>query len=422
MNNNPFRNAHTQLESAAKLINIEPDILERIKWPDRVLKFHIPVRMDDGAIRMFEGFRSQHNNARGPYKGGVRFHQNVNEDEVKALSIWMTWKCATTGIPYGGGKGGVVVDPSKLSEGELERLSRGYIKKIARIIGPDKDIPAPDVNTNGQIMSWFIDEYNQLTNNQHPGTFTGKPLEIGGSEGRDQATGQGAVYVLDELARVADMKPERTKIAVQGFGNAGYWFSKLASDLGFKVVGISDSKGAIYYDEGFNIDEVYEYKKENKTLAEYKTEGGAVKKMTNEELLQLEVDILVPSALENVITEENADKIMAKTIIEVANGPVTPEADKILFAKKILVVPDILANAGGVTVSYFEWVQNRMGYYWTKEEVLYKLKPLMIKAFKDSYDAMENYKVDMRMGAYALAVRRVADAVKLKGLKAKLYN
>ena len=413
---NPFTNAQTQLATAAKLLKLDKNILERLKWPDRILKFHIPVKMDDGRVHMFEGFRSQHNNARGPYKGGIRFHPGVNEDEVKALSMWMTWKCATTEIPYGGGKGGVVVDPAKLSLSELERLSRGYVRKVADFIGEDVDVPAPDVNTNGQIMAWMLDEYCQIKRKQEWGVFTGKPLNLGGSLGREQATGQGGVYVLQQLAKEVGLKPEKTTVAVQGFGNVGYWFAKLAETVGFKVVALSDSKGGIFCADGLNVEAVLRYKKENRTLATYSKPGLKVAKISNEELLELSVDVLAPAALENVITEKNAKNVRAKYIIEMANGPVTPEADEVLFKHKVVLIPDVLANAGGVTVSYFEWVQNRTGYYWPESEVLQKLQPLMVSAFRNSYKAAKEFKVDVRTGAYTLAVKRVADAMVLRGL------
>ena len=406
---NPFVNAQVQIKEAAKYLNLRSDEVEILKWPDRVLKFHIPVRMDDGSIKLFEGFRSQHNNARGPYKGGVRFHPNVSEDEVKALSTWMTWKCAIAGIPFGGGKGGIVVDPAKLSGGELERLSRGYVQKIVEIIGPDRDIPAPDVNTDGRIMGWFVDEYNKLAGQELNATFTGKPLEIGGSLGREKATGLGAVFILEALAKEYGLNPAKTTIAVQGIGNVGFWFAKLASDRGFKIVAISDSKCGIYNKKGIDPMSCLKYKQQNGNLK------GFAAEITNDELLKLDVDILVPAALENVINKSNAAKIQARYIIEAANGPVTPEADKILFKKGVTTVPDVLANAGGVTVSYFEWVQNRMGYYWTESEVDSKLEVIMKSAFVSAIEQSRTHKVDMRIGSYLVAIQRVIDAMKIRG-------
>lgn len=407
----PFQNVLTQLEKINKIINIEPDIYERLRQPDRILTVSIPVKMDDGSVKVFTGYRAQFNNARGPYKGGIRYYQNVNLAEVKALSAWMTWKCSVVGIPYGGAKGGITVDPKKLSQGELERLSRGYIRAIWQFIGQDVDVPAPDVNTNSQIMAWMVDEYFKITGKQELGVITAKPLEMGGSQGRTEATGQGGVYVLEALAKAKNLKPSEIKVAVQGFGNVGYYFALLAEKAGFKVVALSDSKGGIYTEKGLEINKVRDYKKKNGKIQGY----PETKSMTNEELLQLDVDVLVPAALENVIHKDNAAKVKAKYIIEMANGPITPEADEILFQKNILFVPDVLSNSGGVTVSYFEWVQNRQGYYWTKEEVFNKLKPMMVKAFEDGLKAAEKYKVDMRMGVYSLAVQKVVDAMKLRG-------
>jgi glutamate dehydrogenase len=406
--NNPFQNAQEQLRTAADILGLSQDIVAKLSEPDKVIPLNIEVEMDNGETKIFQGFRSQHSNARGPYKGGIRFHQNVSEDEVKALSMWMSWKTAVVDIPMGGGKGGVIVDPKQLSEAELERLSRGFVKELYKYIGPDVDVPAPDVNTTPQIMAWMVDEYAKQTGKDLKevlATFTGKPLNLGGSEGRTEATGQGGVYILEELASEFGLTPDQTKIAVQGFGNVGYWFAKLAYDLGYKVVVLSDSKGGIFDSAGIDPEQALEYKKQNGKLV-----GFSGDEISNVDLLELDVDILVPSALENVITKNNAEKIKAKYIVEMANGPVTPEADKILHEKGIIFVPDILANAGGVTVSYFEWLQNKDDKYWTKEEVLEKLKPIMSKAYKSTREAMDQHKVNMRMGAYALAVSRVAEA------------
>jgi len=402
--NNPFQNAQEQLKNAAKLLKLDNFSLENLSWPDRVIKFFIPVKMDDGSVKTFVGFRSQHNNNLGPYKGGIRFHQTVNEDEVMALSMWMTWKCSIVNIPFGGGKGGVVVDPRELSQNELEKLSRGYVDKMFNFIGVDIDVPAPDVNTSGQVMDWMSDEYAKLAGKKVLGVFTGKPVDKGGSAGREEATGQGGVYVLSELSKDFCLEPKNTRIAVQGFGNVGYWFAKLAYDLGFKIVALSDSRGGIYNENGFDPEAALQYKETNGALIGF---GG--KEISNEELLQLEVDVLAPAALESVITDQNADKVRAKYIIEMANGPVTPEADNILYKKGILSVPDILANAGGVTVSYFEWLQNKENRYWKKEEVLQKLKPIMVNAYRATKKSMEELHVNMRMGAYVVAIKRVAD-------------
>ncbi|MFQ5493020.1 MAG: Glu/Leu/Phe/Val dehydrogenase [Candidatus Dojkabacteria bacterium] len=409
--NNPLVNAHKQLESVASLIKLESSILERLQNPERLIKVSIPLRMDEGEDRVLVGFRSQHNSTLGPYKGGVRFHPDVTEDEVVALSMWMTWKTATVNLPYGGGKGGVIVDAKALSEHELERLARGYVRALADFFGHETDIPAPDVNTNAQIMAWMSDEYSRIAGSHgSKHTFTGKPVNLGGSLGREEATGQGGVYVLNELSADFEIDPNETTIAVQGIGNVGYWFAKLASDNGYKIIAISDSRGGVYNAEGMDIDKVADHKKKYGNLADY-----SAKSIENKDLLELDVDILVPSALENVITEENAADIKAKYIIEMANGPITHEAESILLDKGITVVPDILANAGGVTVSYFEWVQNRMGFHWTHGEVLSKLQPIMADAYQQVTNKSHKLSTDLRMGAYAGAVERVAEAMKIRG-------
>ncbi|OIP03718.1 glutamate dehydrogenase [Candidatus Beckwithbacteria bacterium CG2_30_44_31] len=393
MKNNPYQNAVKQLETVAKYINLQGRTLEELKCPKRVIKADLRVKMDDGKIKTFKAFRLQHNDAVGPYKGGIRFHPNVSEDEVKALSMWMTWKCSVVGIPYGGAKGGVICDPKNMSEAELERLSRAYIQAIAKYIGPFKDVPAPDVNTTPQIMAWMVDEYEKIAGKHEPGVITGKPVEVGGSLGRTEATGLGGFYVLEQLRKVRNL-PQNITIAVQGVGNVGYWFIEFAKKAGYRVVAWSNSKGG-----------------------EYKG-----KKITNEQLLELPVDILVPAALENQITKDNAGKIKAKYIIEMANGPVTPEADEILHRRGIISIPDVLANAGGVTVSYFEWCQNNMGYYWGKDEVFSKLKVIMDKAFGEVWKIYanakrktKNEKLTPRMAAYILAVGRVVKAMKMRG-------
>jgi glutamate dehydrogenase/leucine dehydrogenase len=404
--NNPFVNAQNQLIKIAEIIKLDKGIAESLSSPDRVLKISIPVKMDNGSVKVFTGYRSQHNNARGPYKGGIRYHPGVTEEEVKALSIWMTWKTATAGIPFGGGKGGIIVDPKTLSEKELEKLSRGYIRGIYKIIGEEVDVPAPDVNTNGKIMGWMADEYQKLTGKSGLTVFTGKSVDGGGSLGREEATGQGGIYVLRELLKDEKLDSKKVKIAVQGVGNVGSWFAKLAAvQLGCKVVAISDSKGGVYDPQGLDIEKVIDQK--NKTG---KLTGG--KTISNSDLLELPVDVLVPAALENVINEKNAGKIKAKYIIEMANGPVTPEADEILGKKKTQVLPDVLCNAGGVTVSYFEWLQNRSKEKWTTKKVLSKLEPIMVNAYKESRKTKEKYKVSWRMGTYANAVKSVAERMK----------
>ncbi|MBN2016292.1 Glu/Leu/Phe/Val dehydrogenase [Candidatus Dojkabacteria bacterium] len=414
--NNPYENAVKQLENVAKILKLDSEVVQRLSVPERFIEVNLPVRMDDGSVKIFTGFRSQHNNARGPYKGGLRFSPEVNEAEVKALSMWMTWKCAIADIPYGGGKGGVAVDTKKLSEQELENLSRAFVRAIHDCIGPEKDVPAPDMYTTPEIMEWMVEEYIKIKNEELKmknsgdemlATFTGKPVEAGGSEGRTEATGLGGVYVLESLAKKEDLIPEKTTVAVQGAGNVGYYFAKLAQEIGFKVVAISDSKSAVYRKEGLDIDKAMKSKEKDGSFETWK--GG--EKITNDELLKLDVDVLVPSAIENVITEENAKDIKARYIIEMANGPTTPDADIILSKKNIIVVPDVLANAGGVTVSYFEWMQNKRSEKWSKEEVFGKLKEKMVSAFEQTWEAMKKYKADMRMGAYALAVKKVVDAM-----------
>jgi len=406
--NDPYKNAQEQLSKVAKILKLSPDIIDVLSQPNKLLTVKIPVKMDDGLIKVFTGFRSQHNNARGPYKGGIRFHQNVSESEVKALSMWMSWKCSTVDLPYGGGKGGVIVNPKELSLRELELLSRGYVSKIYEIIGQDKDIPAPDVNTDGQIMSWMLDEYSKLMGQESLATFTGKPLEKGGSQGRTEATGFGGVYVMEELLKQEGLAKENVTIAIQGFGNVGYYFAQAAFNLGCKIVAISDSKGGIYLESGINPKVALAYKELTGSLKGFEASNT----ITNEELLLLDVSVLVPSALENVITKDNAMNIKAKYIIEMANGPVTPEADLILAERNILFVPDILANAGGVTVSYFEWLQNRENRYWEKTDVLEMLREKITKAFSDSYKTMKELDVDLRLATYSLAVQRVVEALK----------
>jgi glutamate dehydrogenase/leucine dehydrogenase len=403
----PFSNAQTQLHQVANIIKVDQGALARLEVPKKLVTVNLSVVMDNGSTKVFKGFRSQHDDARGPYKGGIRFHPNVSESEVKALSMWMTWKCAIADIPYGGAKGGVIVDPRELSEAELERLSRAYVRAIADDIGEDKDVPAPDVNTGGQIMTWMLDEYEKNLGRKSPATFTGKPIEQGGSQGRAEATGYGGVYVLNALMEKEGKKPEGMTVAVQGIGNVGSYFALKAFEEGYTIVALSDSRGGIYDKNGIDPGKALEHKKKTGSLSGF----GNAKTISNEELLLLSVDILVPSALENVITNENADKIAAAYIIEMANGPVTPEADEILFNKGVLSVPDVLSNSGGVSVSYFEWVQNKENTQWSKEEVLEKLKQKITKAFEEAYASSKKLKVNMRMGTYALAVDRVVKAM-----------
>lgn len=381
---NPYKNAVKQLEEVAKYIDLQGSSLEVLKCPKRVHRADLRVKMDNGKTEIFKAFRSQHNDAVGPYKGGIRFHQDVTEDEVKALSMWMTIKCSVVGIPYGGGKGGVIVDPKKLSQGELERLSRVYMKAFYKHLGVWKDVPAPDVNTTPQIMAWMLDEYEKLTGRHEPGVITGKPIELGGSKGRGVATGLGGFYVTErlwEIRKGATLPKAKTTVAIQGYGNAAYWYADYMNKAGYKIVAVSDSKGGIYKTEGCDPTVLMEHKKKTGSVVGF--EGS--KEISNGDLLELKVDILAPAALESVITKENAAKVKAKYIIELANGPVTPEADDILHKMGVVVLPDVLCNAGGVTVSYFEWVQNNMGYYWEEKEIFSKLKVIMDKAFDEMW-------------------------------------
>ncbi|MDP6571376.1 MAG: Glu/Leu/Phe/Val dehydrogenase [Patescibacteria group bacterium] len=382
--------------------------MNKLKEPNKVHEFDIPITMDDNTKKSFKGYRVQFNNARGPYKGGIRFHPQVDLDEVKALAFWMAIKTAVVGVPLGGGKGGVEVNPKELKETELEKISRGWVAEMADHIGPRVDVPAPDINTNPQTMEWMLDEYEKITNDTTRATFTGKPIESGGSEGREQATGQGGFYALEEIAQKLDLKPESSSIIVQGLGNVGYNFAVLAHNAGYKIVGMSDSKGAIYNAGGFDPEEIQKIKKEKGSVVDF--EG--VIKLTNEELLEQECDILAPAALENQLTSANAAKVKASVVLELANGPTTPKADKILWDKKIYVVPDVLANAGGVTVSYFEWDQNLKNQHWTEQEVLSKLEPIMKKAFQDIWKAHVDHNMDLRTSAFMLAVKRIISAMK----------
>ncbi len=407
MTNDPFENSIIQIKKAGGILGLNENELNRILEPQRVVRVNFSVKMDNGDIKTFVGFRSQHNNARGPYKGGLRFSPEVTESEVKALSSWMTWKCAVADIPFGGGKGGVIVDTKTLSKTELENLSRSFVRAISDVIGPNKDVPAPDMYTTGEIMNWMTDEYSKIVGKNELATFTGKTLNNGGSEGRTEATGYGGVHVLNKLMEEKQLNPKDLKIAIQGLGNVAEYFAISAEYHGYKVVTLSDSKGALYNPNGLDIKKVIEYKKTNGSLMGF--EGASY--ITNRELLELDVDVLVPAALENVITSDNASKIKAKFIIEMANGPLTPEADIILHKKGILFVPDILSNSGGVTVSYFEWYQNIHSEKWDKDSVLEKLKINIEKAFDDCYKMMMDKNVDMRTACYMIAIKKVNDAM-----------
>jgi glutamate dehydrogenase/leucine dehydrogenase len=406
--NNPFESAQAQLREAEEIANFDTDKISRLMEPDRYTEVSIPVRMDNGTQKIFTGFRSQHNNARGPYKGGIRYHQQVSLDEVKALSFWMSFKNAVVNVPFGGGKGGIIVNPKKLSAGELERLSRGYIQKMYRLFGPEFDVPAPDVNTNGQIMGWFLDEYEKLTGTKAPATFTGKSLENGGSEGRTEATGYGGGYIVREALTAGIIPADKKTIAIQGFGNVATYLAESVAHLGFTIVALSDSKGGVYNPAGIDLLEAETHKKATGALKDL----AGTENITNEALLELDVAVLVPAALENVLTAENAEQIKAHLILEMANGPTTPEADIVFHRKGIAVIPDILANSGGVCVSYFEWYQNMHSEKWTKEDVLKKLDEHMVKAFADVVAKKDEHKTTYRNAAYVVAAQRIIDAMK----------
>ena len=409
---NIFEMAKIPLDKASELIKLDEGVSKLLAQPERTLEVSIPVRMDDGRLEIFMGYRSQHNTALGPAKGGVRYHQNVNMDEVKTLAFWMTFKCAVLGLPYGGGKGGITVEPQKLSRGELERLTRGYIQRIAPIIGDMTDIPAPDVNTDSRIMGWAMDEYSKVKGATYPGVVTGKPKILGGSAGRGSATGRGVMICVREALKKLRIKPIDATAAVQGFGNVGSFSAKLIHDLKVKVVAISDVTGGIYSENGLNPYDVEKYAKgNNNSVLGY---PGA-KDISNKELLELPVTVLVPAALEGQITADNVENVKARIVAEAANGPTTPDADAVLVRKGTMIIPDILANAGGVTVSYFEWVQNLYRYYWSEKEVHERLEALMVEAFNKVYDTANLYRTDMRIGAYITALERISEASKLRG-------
>ncbi len=410
MKNNPFENAQKQLRAIQKIASFDENIMKQLMSPKRVLEVSLPVKMDDGRIEVFTGFRAQYNDARGPFKGGIRFHPGVTLDEVKALSAWMTWKTAVVDIPLGGGKGGVIVDPKKLSQGELERLSRAYARALTPFIGPDIDVPAPDVSTDPRIMGWMLDEYEEVIGHRAPGVITGKPLSIGGSKVREYATAQGAFYVIEKAVQKLGL-PAGATVAIQGFGNGGSFLAKILQQAGYRVVGIADSKMSVYNKDGLDVAILEKRKHETGSFQG----SGAGEELPSEAILSFPVDILVPAALENAIHEDNMKTVRAKLIVEVANGPVTPEAEDYLSGEGVVIVPDVLANAGGVTVSYFEQVQNAMNYSWEEKEILEKLRTIMDTAFEAVWQEMETYHTTMRMGAYALAVKRVAQAMKDRG-------
>jgi glutamate dehydrogenase (NAD(P)+) len=402
--NNPFENGMAQLDKVIKVKNFDTEFIKELRQPNRDIRFSIPVKMDDGSTKIFEGYRVEYNNARGPYKGGIRYHQDTEINEVKALAFWMAIKCAVANIPMGGGKGGITVNPKDLSKGELERLSRGWVARLSDVLGPHKDVPAPDVNTTPEIMAWMSDEFEKLTGDKTKATFTGKPIDKGGSEGRGPATGLGGFYVFDSLRAQLGLG-EKCKVVVQGFGNVGNNAAQIFTEHGHTVVAISDSKGGIYNENGLDIKKLTEYKKTTGTLTGFENS----KSITNEELLELECDLLVPAAFENVITDQNAGNVKAKVIMELANGPITPEADEILFGKGIQVIPDVLANSGGVTVSYFEWDQNLKNEHWSEKEVFDKLLPLMNDAAQKILEKAKENKTHLRIGAFILALERIQE-------------
>lgn len=415
-NMNPIENARLQLKSACELGDIDKNVYEILKNPQRVIEVSIPVKMDNGDVKVFTGYRSCHNTAVGPGKGGVRFHPNVTMDEVKALSMWMSFKCGVMNLPYGGGKGGIKVDPSELSERELEELSRGYIRAIYKYLGDDIDIPAPDVNTNGKVMGWMLDEYIKLTGHNRLGTFTGKPIVLGGSKGRTEATGLGVTYITRNICHKLGLKLSDTSVIIQGFGNVGSYTFKFLADMGFKVIGLLEwdkeiGEYGLYNKNGISYEKLSKFKEQNNSLVNF---DGA-NRISAEEFWSLKADILIPAALENSVNEEIAEKIDIKVIVEGANGPVTSSADEILKKRCITVVPDILANSGGVTVSYYEWVQNQYGFYWNEAEVFNKLEPSMNEAFENIWAIKDEKNLTFRQATYVYSLIRISEAMKYRG-------
>jgi len=409
---NPFRIAMQQFETAAQQLKLKNGMREILRSPRRALSLHLPIKMDNGEIKVFEGFRVQHNNSRGPCKGGIRYHPNVSFDEVRALASWMTWKCATVNIPFGGAKGGIICDPKQLSRNELERLTRRYAYEISDFIGPDRDIPAPDVYTDAQVMAWIMDTYSMTHGHSVPGVVTGKPTFLGGSLGRHEATARGCVHVIRYACEARKINPKRATAAIQGFGNAGSIAAELLHDTGIKIIAVSDSKGGILNPKGLDIAKVIAHKAKTGSVTKF----PGSKAISSSDVLELKCDVLVPAALENQITLANAHQVKASIVAEAANGPTTPGADRILFANDVLVIPDILANAGGVTVSYFEWVQDLQELFWDVDEVNRKLEKIMARAFTDVHSTSKQYKVDMRTGAYILAIDRVVKATESRGI------
>ncbi len=411
--NNPFQNYLDNLDKTAKILGYSEAEISKLKEPQNIVNTNLEIETSLGT-QTFPAYRVQFNNARGPYKGGIRFHPGADLNEVKALAALMAVKCAVVGIPLGGAKGGVTIDPKKYSAKDVELVSRAWARVMAPVIGVDKDIPAPDVYTNGQIMSYILDEYESIVGHQEPGLITGKPIELGGSLGRNIATAQGGVYVLEQVLTDAGIDIKNITVAVQGFGNAGYTVASILHKMGSKIVAVSDSSGGLYDESGLDPEEINRFKEESgKGIIEFKKDGAKV--ITNAELLEIDCDVLIPAALDNQITVSNAAKIKANIVLELANGPTSAEADEILFKNGITLVPDVLANAGGVTVSYFEWVQNRAGYYWTEDEVLKRLKDIITKSYRDTYVLAKEKGVDLRLGAFALGIKRMVDAMKLRG-------
>lgn len=408
--NDPYVTSVAQLKKIAEILKLPADLVERLSVHDKFLEVHFPIVMDDGSSRMFTGYRAQHSNALGPYKGGIRFSPFVNPSEIRALSMWMTWKCSIADIPFGGGKGGVIVDTKQCSSAELEKISRAYIRAIHTIVGPEQDVPAPDMYTTPEMMGWMADEYSKIVGKYTPAMITAKPIEKGGIEGRTEATGLGGFYVLQNLAEREHFDPKQTRIAIQGIGNVGYYTARFARDAGYRVVALADSKHAIMSEEGIDIDAATNFKKTHGSL-----EGmPGTNPVSSDELLTLPVDVLIPAATENVITSENAQVIKAKYVLEMANGPTTDDADMILEKKGITVIPDVLANSGGVTVSYFEWYQNMHDEHWTKEKTFSELKKKMDSAFDAVYSYKKQNSLSFRMAAYAVGVSRVVEALKNK--------
>jgi len=409
---NPFEIVRRQVDKCSRILKLDADVTDVLKNPMRELHVSLPVRMDNGTVKVFQGYRVQYNDAKGPTKGGIRFHPDETIDTVRALAAWMTWKCALMDLPLGGGKGGIICNPKEMSEGELERLSRAYARAVYQFIGPERDVPAPDVYTTPQIMAWIMDEYSAMAGKSQFGVITGKPLALGGSKGRGDATAKGGMYCIREAAKELKLDLSKATIAVQGYGNAGYYAAKLAKEMfGAKIIAVCDSQGGCYCKTGIDADEAQKIKTKTTSVCNMK----AGDKISSEEILELDVDILIPSAMENVITEKNAPNVKAKIVAELANGPCTPEADDILYKKGIHVIPDFLCNAGGVTVSYFEMVQNFNMYYWTEKEVYERLDAKMTTAYHAVYDTHKDYKINMRQAAYVRAVERVVEAMKLRG-------